>query len=115
MKAITGEMIVTGISARNDGSLSLRMSTPELQSAEKLALIELQNRMVIVLIQPKDESPSELKEIKNKFDVKTPSARLRAVLFVQFKQTKILGEFEDFYRRQIERMIDDIKSQLQPE
>jgi len=91
------------------------MATPELEPTEKTTFFELQNLNLKMLLQPADSVPVEFKEVRGQFDVKTPSQRLRAVLFVQFKQTKMPGEFEDFYRRQIERMIDDIKSQLQPE
>lgn len=111
-KAITGEMILTSASTRVDGSLSLRFSTNELSVDEKVAILELQNQVIEVLLQPKDSKPVGLKEFKNKFEEKSPSARLRAVLFVLWKETDGTGEFEDFYRRRMNSIIDKIKEKF---
>lgn len=43
---------------------------------------------------------------------KRPSRRLRAVLFVRWKQLGSQGEFETYYRAQVEKMIEIIKSKL---
>lgn len=112
MKAITGEMILTSASTRVDGSLSLRFSTSELAVDEKVALLELQNQVLSVLLQPKNAEPVGLKEFKNKFEEKSPSARLRAVLFILWKETDGTGEFEEFYRRRMNSIIDKIKEKF---
>lgn len=116
LKAITGDMILTGAATRADGSLSLRFATSELTSDEKAALMELQNRNLKVLLQPKDEAPDGIKEIKGEFDKKSPSQRMRAVLFCLWKllcdQNKCEVSFESFYVREMERMINSIKDQL---
>jgi hypothetical protein len=57
--------------------------------------------------------------VKNELQAKTPSARLRGVLFVLFKQlqagNRAAGKtFEIFYGEQMNRMIDDLKAQLDP-
>lgn len=115
MKAITCDVILTSASTRADGSLGLRFATPELKPDEKTAMFELLNLNLKMLLQPADGAPSELKEVKGEFDTKTPSQRLRAVLFVLFKQAKVSGEFDDFYKRHMERLITDLKNQLEPE
>jgi len=50
---------------------------------------------------------------------KRPSRRLRAVLFVRWKQAqvggKVNGDFETYYRAQVESMITIIKSKLDKE
>lgn len=43
---------------------------------------------------------------------KSPSQRLRAVLFIYWKQKGSKDDFELFYRRWMERCIDQIKQQL---
>jgi hypothetical protein len=43
---------------------------------------------------------------------KTPSQRLRAVLFVLYKEMKRSESFESFYEGYIERVIDNIKLKL---
>lgn len=115
MKAITSEVILTSVASRVDGGLSLRMVTPELDSDEKVAFFEAQNKECVILLQPKDrEAMSELKEVKGEFDQKTPGQRMRAVLFVLWKQRGEQGDFTDFYRKEMETVIMAVKNQLQP-
>ena len=54
----------------------------------------------------------DLPEIHVEEGEKTPSQRLRAVLFIYWKQKGIKDDFELFYRRWMERTIDQIKEQL---
>jgi hypothetical protein len=102
------------VSTRADGSLALRFATPELLPAEKTAVFELQGKNLKLLIQPMDGQPEELVDVKQEFQTKTPSMRLRAVLYVAWQQAKEPGEFEDFYRHKMEFYINDIKNCLQP-
>lgn len=115
MKAITCSVILTSASTRSDGSVTLRLATPELKPDEKTAFFELQNRECKMLLQPSDGEPAELRDVKGEFDQKTPSMRLRAVLFVWWKQQNEPGEFDHFYRRNMERIIDYAKRKLQSE
>jgi len=116
LKAITGNMIMTGAATRADGSLGLRFSTGELQTDEKVALMELQNRNLKVLLQPMDEQADGLKEIRGEFDTKTPSQRMRAVMYClwKYRSDKLLCEvsFDRFYLVEMERLIQSIKDQL---
>ena len=43
---------------------------------------------------------------------KTPSKRLRSVLFVLWKQQGEQGSFESFYRERMEKLIDMVKTRL---
>lgn len=115
MKAITCPTILVRCSTRSDGSLSLGFSTPELRPDEKVAFMELQGKNLTLLLQPLDDVPAGLKEVRGRFDTKTPSQRLRAVIYIKFKQTGASGEFEDFYRRFINDHIEAIKATLEPE
>lgn len=113
-KAITSEVQLTGVSTRSDGSLSLRFATPELAVDEKAAFMELQGLNLKMLLQPMNSEPVELKDIKTELQTKTPSMRLRAVLFVAWEQANRPGEWEDFYRHKMEFYINDIKRNLAP-
>lgn len=115
MKAITCPVILTGAATRSDGSLSLRFSTPELAPDEKVAFMELQNKNLKLLLQPDGEQLEALKEIKGEFDSRTPSQRLRSVLFVWWSQAGKQGEFEDFYLKKMEGLIEAVKQKLQPQ
>lgn len=114
MKAVTCPVILSSASTRSDGSLALRFSTPELEAQEKTAFFELLNQNLKMLLQPADGVPAEFKEVKGQFDRKTPSARLRGVLFVFWKQADGTGDFEDFYRRRIDDVIEMFKKKLDP-
>jgi hypothetical protein len=114
MKALTCPVILTSASTRADGSLGLRLATPELKPDEKTAFFELQGSNLRMLLQPEEGEPAELKDVKGEFDTKTPSMRLRATLFVWWKQQQEPGEFEDFYRRNMEKLIEYVKTKLNP-
>lgn len=116
MKAVTCPVIITTCSTRADGSIGLRLSTPELKPEEKTVFFELQGVQLKMLLQPDGATAElELREVKGEFEHKTPGQRLRACLFILWKQNGEQGDFEDFYRRQMEKIIDWIKSKLEPE
>lgn len=111
-KAILTPAILTSASSRVDGSLSLRFSTPELDAASKTAFFEVLQQNLKLLIQPEEATPEALHEVKNEFDQKTPGQRLRAVLFLCWKQAGEVMDFEVFYRREMEKLIDGQKAKL---
>lgn len=115
MKALTCPIIITSVSTRADGSIGLRLSTPELKSDEKTAFFDLQGHQLKMLLQQEGTEPAELKDVKGEFDTKTPSQRLRATIFVLWKQRNEPGDFEGFYKRQMDKLIDFVKSKLEPE
>lgn len=115
-KALTTDAVMTSATTRVDGSLGLRFATPELTSEEKTALFELQNKPLRLFIQPTEE-PDEIVEVKGQFEEKSPSQRLRAVLFLAWKQGNA-GEITDFapyYKAKIEGFIEAVKAKLKPE
>ena len=113
MQAITCPVILTSASTRADGSIGLRFATPELESSDKTAFFELLNKNLKMLLQPADEPPSGLQEVKSELETKTKSQRLRAVLFVEFQNLKPEGlNFEDYYHREMERIIEFRKQNL---
>ena len=63
-----------------------------------------------------DEEIESLPEYKPEFaNSKTPSERLRNVLFVYYKQQNIQEDFEVWRIREMERIINGYKEQLHPE
>ncbi len=115
MKAISMDAQITSVSTRADGSLGLRIASPELAPNEKTAVFELQGKSLKILIQPLEGQPDGLVDVKAEFSTKTPSMRLRACLYVAWEQSGKPGEWEDFYRHKMEFYINDIKSNLQPQ
>jgi len=111
--ALSCSVILTSASTRSDGSLGLRFCTPELSSSEKTAIFDLQNCNLKMLLQPVDETPAELKEVRGQFETRTPSQRLRALIYVHWKQASGQGEFDEYYRRQMETIIESWKQKLE--
>lgn len=112
--AITCDAILTGIRTRSDNSLGLSLSTPELQPTEQLAFLQIRGKNIKVLFQPVDTPPAELVTVKSDLEQKSPSQRLRAVLFVAFRQQQEEKSFDVFYAAAMNRIIDQIKATLEP-
>ena|SRR6185503_17139611 len=110
----------TRFSSRVDGSVGFAGTTPELQSKEKCALFDLQNLNCRILIEPQDFQTDGKVEVKSVLSEKSPSTRLRNCLFVLFRQLTTKGKieatnFDLWYLEQMNRIIEDVKSQLDPE
>lgn len=113
MKTLQLNAVIAGISSKVDRSLSLRIATPELSSSEKTAFLDLQGQNVLLTIKPTDEE-SEFLKVDSQLEGKTPSQRLRASMFVLWKE-KYQGkwtDFEAFYRYMMERVITQIQDQI---
>ncbi len=113
MKALSSKVIITNVSTRVDGSVGIRLSTPELQPEEKTAIFELQGIELRMLLHPSDQTEVELKEVKADLSEKTPSQRLRSVLFIAWKQNNEAIDFEVFYRQKMNGIIERIKLSLE--
>lgn len=114
MKQITTQANITSLTAKVDGSLGMRVVTPELSNEEKTEFFNIQNKNIILTITPIDEPFTESVEVKSEVDEKTPSQRLRGVLFILWKQEyqDKYGTFNEFYQKTMERIIDQYKLKL---
>ena len=113
-KALRFEALMTGFSSRVDQSLSFRGVTPELSTEEKVALMSLQNVLCECLLFPKDEKDVDILKVEKEVIHKSPSQRLRSVIFLLWKQTGEELPFEVFYTTKMEQIIDHLKSKLPP-
>lgn len=115
-KPVQLDAILGGISTRSDGSLSLRFSTLELSPEHTIPLLELRNQNLLMTLSPTDshEPPQEIVAEK---DAKTPSQRLRSVLYVLWcsLDEKSRGTFNQFYDIKMEKIIIWIKDKLPQE
>ncbi len=114
MQPISLNVILSRVSTRNDGSLSLNFSTSEMDFKDTTVLIKLCRINLKMLLTPVGEQLEDVVEVKGEFDRKTPSQRLRAVLFLKFTQEGSPGTFEAYYLREMERRIQEVKIQLVP-
>jgi len=111
MKSISVHTNITSIRSRRDGSLGLSLETPELNPKQKVLFMELQNVECETIFTPLDFNDGSV-EIKTSIDNKSPSKRLRDVLFVWYKQDGSKELFDVWYSHRIERIIDWVKSKL---
>ena len=116
MKAIRTEAQLTSFRSRADGSVGFSGVTPEMSSNEKVALFDLQNVLVELLVYPKDAKDSDVLEVRKELEGKSPQSRLRAVMFVWWKMGA--GEaseltFEAFYSTNMEKIIEGVKRKIE--
>ncbi len=103
----------TGFGSKSDGAATLRFSTQELTDADFGELKRHLNSFGWLVYVPQ-ESEIELPKEKVTDERKKPSQRLRAVMYLLSKKKGIRDEeFEEWYRGQIELIIDKIKEKLE--
>lgn len=112
MKKIRLNAVITGIRAKVDKSLGLTMGTPELTVEEKSEIMRLQGENLIVFLLPTDEPNAPEYKVLKEIENKTPSQRLRNVLYVEYEQSGRKEEWNDYYRMRMEEMIDGVKEKL---
>ena len=119
MKAIDIKSAEMGmVNSRVDGSVLFRVITPELTIDQRATLLSFHGKNARVMIEPLDVAAEGLEEVTTEMDVKTPAQRLRAVIFVHYKSIKTSDEFvdfEQFYRRQMDKIIEGYKGKNLPE
>lgn len=108
------EAILEGVTPRKDGGVSLRFTTNEVSKADKVMLMEFYQSFGWLMFKANEFQESEIptEAAKNQTG-QTESKRLRAVLFVYWKQLGRNGDFEGFYKQKMEQFINKIKEQLQ--
>lgn len=113
MKAISTPAIIEGIRSRKDGSLGLTVSTPELKPEEKTVFFELQGINLDIKITPSDEKGVEEVVVDTDLEQKSQSQRIRAVLFILWKQNPEGMEFDIYYKNKTEKYIEALKGKIE--
>jgi hypothetical protein len=102
-----------GFNSKTDGSSGLRFAMQEITDIEFANLKRNLNAFGWLLFA---ENQSELEipqEPAEEDKDKTPSKRLRAVLFLQWKKEKPFSDFDTFYRKEMETIIENRKEKLE--
>lgn len=107
---------LSGVKSRKDRTFRVELDTQELgeDAAKLFALLGSQGW---ALFSPNDDITEEdIPEVRADaaLDDKSPSQRLRAVLFVYWKQRGQKEPWEVFYTSHMERLIERVKDQLEP-
>ena|SRR3990167_497090 len=97
-----------------DKSATIAFDTGELTPELTMKLVELNGTLGTLIYVPEKATTPELQKIETEYEGKTPSQRLYNVLFVLYKQQGAKEDFQNYYRRYIETIIENIKSKLDP-
>lgn len=112
MKGFTVSSQLTKASPLADGGMSVGFHTKELTAEEKLNIMNHFQRPGWLLFSEDELTPADVPAQSSEYEGYTPSQRLRAVLFVLWKQLGGKGNFDDFYREKMEAFINLIKNKL---
>ena len=117
-KTVIFEGGVNKVSTLSDGSLSINIHTQELPEETMMRIFNLRKKPGMVMISSEGISEEDIKlveEYTSEFEVgkgKTPSQRLRSVLYVVWEQGDQNYDFPIWYESQLERIINKYKSTL---
>ena len=109
----TAPAILTRIAYLKDGGLSLGFATNELSDADKVIASKFHQKFGHLMFAENQFTDEDVPKLDATDNNKTPSQRLRAVLFIYWKQLGEPGNFEFFYRQQIEKNIEAVKKCLE--
>lgn len=113
----TAPAILTRITALKDGGLSIAFATKELDTKDKVMAFSFYQQYGHLLFKENEIQEEEI-PVGDTDDIrKSPSQRLRAVLFVYWRQRTARGEesreFEMFYKQKMEEWINRVKNYLE--
>ena len=110
---VTLPVTLDAANRKKDRSVSLRFTTNlEVDTPDYMKLDQLAGQSGWVLFAPNTLDITDIPEGDAPSDLKKPSQRLKAVLYLLWKESDQSEEFDFYYRRQIERVIDQIKAKL---
>jgi hypothetical protein len=108
--------IIEKISTLKDGSVSLTIYTQELSPQKAAELFTLRGKLATVYLSPSEISSKELSlvdSIEPDMPGKSPSQRMRNVLWILFKQdSEGYEDFPHYYERKMNTYIDSLKQNI---
>ena len=118
MSAIQLPAIFAGIKSRKDKSFRLEFDTQELPPADAAQLLNLHQAFCALIVAPSEHDLTDVdipdyKPLEG--DGKSPSKRLRAVMYIYWKQQggdPVLGDFDTWYSARMNFIIDSWKAKL---
>lgn len=100
------------VSSRQDGSVAFRVITAELRPSEAGLVLQYHGKACKVTIQPHEGVPDATITVTTGREGKAPSARMRAVLFILWKQDGQQGTFDAFYEQRMNLLIEKLKEKI---
>lgn len=109
---------IESISTRADGTIKVIIGTQELSPEKVGALFMLKNKLGFVAIKEANFQPDEIDALTDIDDDlktlgKTPSERMRNVLFILFQQSaEGFTDFNSYYRFKMDAIITHLKAKI---
>ena len=104
--------ILTRISSMVDGGLSIGFHTKELNPEEKALAMMHQGKHGWLIFSENEVPTTDMPKGDADLRQKTPSQRLRAVVFVLWQQSRTDVPFPAFYEDYMEKLINQVKEAL---
>lgn len=109
--------IIEGIASRKDKTVKLTIGTQELSPESAASLFGMNQQFCYLAIKKENFNPSEIDTIESlKTDLeaaKTPSQRLRAILYRNYEQhSEGYQDFATYYQAKMEKICDHFKNKL---
>lgn len=102
---------------RKDGSCSLSFDTREMTAEEIFTIMSLRNSEGWLSFAPNENELPETPEENAEVESKTISQRIKAILFILYKQStekgKFVGTFDSYYKEQGEKIITKLKDLIE--
>jgi hypothetical protein len=109
-------VLIASLATKVDGSIKVTLVTRELGGDDAARLFSLRGSEAWALIAPQEFTEDSVKLPTEKADpsvgTKTPSQRLRGVLYRLWEQNRSGTDFESFYRIKMEGIIEQFKGRL---
>ena len=106
---------ISKVSTMSDGGLRLQVDTQELTAQDKAELMSLHNQIGWFVFSPNSIQVEDIPTEAVETDQKTPSQRLRAVLYILWEKQDTLktlkDDFEAYYRKTLEKLIEHYNKQ----
>tara|TARA_R110000744_G_scaffold320603_2_gene426752 strand:+ start:2375 stop:2731 length:357 start_codon:yes stop_codon:yes gene_type:complete len=117
MKKVIFEAGINKVGTLSDGTMSINLHTQELSADTMTRIFEMNKKPGLVLISSDSISQEEIDAVQVatkdfEFNEKTPSQRLRNVLYRVWEQTDQQKDFRLFYEIHMEKVINQYKSTL---
>lgn len=115
---ITLPAILDSYRPRKDGSFSITLGTNILTEEQILPIHRMHSQLVVVMLKDGESVTNEEIEIFDTIDMEmidtrlTPSKRLYNVFYRLWEQKDKPGEFKDYYKVQMETLIEHFKQKL---
>ena len=114
MKAVQFPSQLTKLETRVDGSIKVSIETQELSGQDMADLFAYRGQLGYTTFTPNPETKIDVPELQVEDNSKSPSQRLRNVLYVKWEQSgKKVDTYSQYYDMQMERIINQIKDTLE--